>query len=166
MATAPSGLTPQASNFVSSTQTWYDDQGRAIETRDAAGLRTGTIYNSGGSVAFTGPLNSAAPDGGELNSAGDGYAFTAPVIGGSNGDFASFTAYLYDQVYTTAGKPWSSMVYNSVIDANGNATDTFADSSGSVIFTVYADGSFTRALYSVLGDTNIAHGGPPIRASP
>jgi YD repeat-containing protein len=148
MAATSTGLTPQSSNFISSTQTWFDEQGRVIETRDAAGLRTGTIYNSDGSVAFTGPLNSSAPDGGELNSAGNGYAFTAPVIGGSHGDFASYTAYLYNQVDTSTGNPWSGMVYNSVIDANGHATETFEDSSGRVIFTVYANGSFTQTVYS------------------
>jgi YD repeat-containing protein len=147
-ALSGSALTPQLSNFISSTQTWFDDQGRVIETKNAAGLRTGTIYNSDGSVAFTGPLNASAPDGGEVNSTTDAISFQLS-------DFASFTAYLYNQVDASTGKPWSGMVYNEVIDPDGHYTKTFQDSAGRTVFTVYentttgGDGSYTQTIYSV-----------------
>ncbi len=45
-------------------------------------------------------------------------------------------------------------LYDAVIDANGNETDTYKDSQGRVIKTVYPDGSFTETLYSI-GNTPV-----------
>jgi RHS repeat-associated protein len=137
-------LTPQSTNFISMTQTWYDDQGRTIETENAAGLRTGTIYYSNGQVEYTGPLNASAPDGGEQTTTNG-----ITTISFQLSDFASYTQYLYDQVDQSTGNPWSGMVYNEVIDPDGHWTKTFQDSAGRTIFTVNEDGSYTQTIYSV-----------------
>ncbi len=58
---APTGLSQNSSQFLSYTQSWFDDQGRTIETRDTSGLKTCTIYYPNGQVQYSGPLTSSAP---------------------------------------------------------------------------------------------------------
>jgi YD repeat-containing protein len=140
ITTATSSVAPGSEGtLISSTHTDYDPQGRVVESDDASGLRTGTIYYADGQVQSTGPLNASAP-----------------VGGGSSGvfqlsDFTSYTQYLYDQVDTSTGQPYSGLVYDQVVDPNGHWTDTYQDQLGRTIFTVYQDGSFTQTLYSVNG---------------
>ncbi len=137
---------------ISSTATVYNSAGQPVESDSASGLRTGTIYNAAGSVEYTGPLNplasatwylSANPLGSFLVNAGTGRG--------------EYMTYLYNLTDASSGNPWSGLTYNATIDADGHSTDTFVDSSGRTIFTVYADGSFTQTIYSV-GDQAIAAG--------
>ncbi len=135
---------------ISSTATVYNGAGQPVETDSASGLRTGTIYNADGSVEFTGPLNPLASATWYLSANPLGSFLVNP--GTNRGEY---TSYLYNQLDTSSGSPWSGLTYDETIDADGHSTDTFQDSSGRTIFTVYADGGFTESLYSV-GDQPIA----------
>src|SRR6202034_1761023 len=52
---------------ISTTQTFYNDHGQVVETDDAAGERTGTIYYPDGSVEYTGMLGSWLSNGTDGN---------------------------------------------------------------------------------------------------
>ena len=141
---------------LSYTQTFYDPQGNAIETISTADqgalLRTGTIYNPDGSVAYTGPLTTSASD-----------IMTGQAVNGiTNGDFtptdfASYTHTLYNQFKATLYAQSNGAVgfYTAVIDPNGHETDTYKDSQGRTVRVVYDDGSFTETLYS-FGDQPVS----------
>src|SRR5204862_376640 len=49
----------------SSTRTWYDAQGRVIETDNADGLRSGTIFDGTGRVIYTGRLKGDGTNSGD-----------------------------------------------------------------------------------------------------
>ncbi len=131
---------PSLGTLISTMRTFYDPQGNAIETIGANGLRTGSIYTPDGKVLYTGPLAADAPDG--------GHAVT--IDGG-----------VTTQAYTTADFDYYSesdpvqyddalgLFYTRSVDEDGNATETYTDSQGRTVRTVYADGSFTETLYSV-----------------
>ena len=91
---------------ISFSQSFYDDQGRVIEsdsnmspgdTTGASGLRTGTMYYPDGQVQFSGPLASSAHRGGnvQVNSQG------IETISFGQGDFQYFTTNLSSQVVST-----------------------------------------------------------------
>ena len=148
MAVAPSPATAA----LSFTQTWYDDQDRPIETEDAGGLRTGTIYDGSGNVAYTGPLTAAAPDGGRVTIVNG-----VTTIAFTTSDLASSTGNLYSQPNTSSGQPWSGAsypFYDRTTDANLRHTDTYTSTDGLTTFTVYDDGSFTESIRSA-GDQPI-----------
>ena len=129
---------------LSSTATVYNAAGQAVESDSATGLRTGTIYYPDGSVEYTGPLNPTASATWYLSASPiNSFLFNAATGRGE------YTTYLYNQTDTSSDYPWSGMVYDETIDANGNATRTFADSSGRTIFSVYPDSSFTQTVFSV-----------------
>ena len=135
----------------STTQTWYDEQGRAIEQRDAAGLRTGTTYDDAGNVAVSGVLKSTAPDGGRVVANADGTTAFAYAVS----DFeptGTTQAHLYD---TSTGKPWSGLTYTRSTDALGHHTDAYQRADGLTSYTVFDDGSFTESRRSN-GDQPIA----------
>ncbi|HEY2584847.1 MAG TPA: hypothetical protein VGI81_03660, partial [Tepidisphaeraceae bacterium] len=93
---------------------------------------------------------------GQPNTSSTGEEGHQVLVGGTTAeldpaDFASYTQYLYDQINTGTGLPYSGMVYDRVIDPNGHWTDTYQDQLGRTTFTVYGDGSFTQTLYSVNG---------------
>jgi len=132
-------LTPASSHFLSSTATYYDDFGRVVESRDATGLRTGTLYYPNGQVQYTGVLSS------DTNVAPIGGPFTT----------ASFVSYTESKYEQTDSLPAGAINYNASIlhfTRNGVAvmqtTKTYMDALGRSIMTVYDDGSFTETLYS------------------
>jgi uncharacterized delta-60 repeat protein len=151
----------------SAAQTWYDDQGRTIETKDAAGLRRATVYNPDGSVAATGVLATSAPDGGHAVTVGGvmtiGYTTADFVVDPATGR-VEYTSTLSDQLDTSTGQPWSGMTYsvttvNDGVSATGTpaatSTRTYQSADGRISFTVYADGSYTETIASA-GDQAIA----------
>lgn len=127
-------------NLLSSTATYYDDYGRVAESRDATGLRTGTVYYPNGQVQYTGVLVS------DTNLAPVGGPFTT----------ASFVSYTESKYNLKDSLPTGASYYNVTIQhftCNGTAvvetTKTYMDALGRSIMTVYDDGSFTETLYSV-----------------
>jgi YD repeat-containing protein len=145
----PTTTAPSTVTTVSTTATVYNDAGQAVESVDAAGLRTGTIYYPDGSVQYTGPLDPAAPATWYTSSNSTQYFMLNAPTGRRE-----YTSYLYNQLDTSTGNPYSGLLYDRVTDANGHSTDTYKDSSGRTLFTVYDDGSFTQTLYSQ-GDEQI-----------
>jgi RHS repeat-associated protein len=134
--------------FVSHTRTFYDEQGRVIETIDAAGLRTGTIYYDDGRVHYTGVLKDyddefgdEVPDGGR---APEGEFIQS--ISYELTDLATYTTYTYD---LTDQLPLGAISYDAVTDALNHTTKTYKDALGRVIQTTYDDGTFTQTLYGV-----------------
>lgn len=134
-----------AGNKLSSTSTFYDEQGRSIETIDAAGLRTATVYCPNGQVQYTGILNSSAPDGGVISTVDH-----LTTIGFADINFASKTTYEYDNTGSvTDPLPTGAVRYDTVTDARDHATRTYKDALGRTIKTVYADDTSTQALFGV-----------------
>ena len=142
---------------ISVTSTVYNAAGQAVETVSPSGLRTGTIYNPDGSVEYTGPLDPSASASWYLSANPTGAFMVDPSSGRQE-----FTQYLYNQL-DTSSNPWNGLLYDSVIDNDGHnaggspaadVTDTYKDSSGRTLFTVYDDGSYTQMIYSV-GDQAI-----------
>ncbi len=138
----PTAVLTTAGTLVSKTTTAYDAQGNAIETTAANGLRTGSIYTPDGQVLYTGPLTAAAPTDGHTVTIADGVSTQAFTTA----DFSSYSETDPVQFDSTLG-----LFYTRSVDQDGNATDTYADSQGRTVRTVYADGSFTETLYSVGG---------------
>lgn len=136
-------VTPDGSTFVSASKSFYDAAGHVIETIGPSGLRTGSIYYPNGKVEYTGPLNSAAPDGGEpiINSNGSstsGFTRSDFQVDSSTG----FTTTLNNQFDLSLG-----LFYTQTIDQNSHATDVYTDALGRTVRTVYPDSSFTEMLY-------------------
>jgi YD repeat-containing protein len=142
MVTSTSGGT----TLYAATTNYYDNEGQVVETDSASGLRTGTIYYPNGQVAYTGILSSSAPNGTDAYPGTPWYdslpTTSAPVPTNyftSNG----YTSSAYDQYDSSLG-----LFYTQNTDQNGNSTETYTDSEGRTVRTVYPDGSFTETLYS------------------
>jgi YD repeat-containing protein len=129
--------------YYSQSQTVYDAQGQAVETDSPSGLRTGTVYYPDGSVEYMGPLNPSASSAWYLS------ANPLPL-------FSSYTASLYDQAANLPSSATSvgAVSYSSITDALSHTTETFVDSSGRTVETLYSDGSFTQTIYSVGDQAN------------
>ncbi len=137
---------------LSSSSTYYDEQGRVIESDNADGLRTGTIYYSNGQAHYTGVLASGSPVGGHSVTASG-----VTTIAFGTGDFDTYTTYVYHQYDTSTGKPFSGLYYDRVIDANGHHTDSYTDPVTHNSYTVFNDGTYTQTL-NVYGVDNFGYG--------
>jgi uncharacterized delta-60 repeat protein len=127
-----------AAGAFSTTKTWYDEQGRVIETLDPSGLRTGTIYYPDGRARYTGALTAAAPDGGRVTTT-NGISTRAYLLT----DFLHHTESQYDQYDATLG-----LFHDLAIDANSHGTRTYKDALGRQVRTVFDDDAFTETIYS------------------
>jgi YD repeat-containing protein len=131
---------PSSGTLISTTTTAYDAQGNAIETTAANGLRTGSVYTPDGKVLYTGPLAPSAPTDGHTVTIAGGVSTQALTTA----DFTSYTETGPVQFDANLG-----LFYTRSVDQDDNATETYTDSQGRTVRTVYADGSFTETLYSV-----------------
>ncbi len=143
---------PVGWTLASTTKTFYDAAGNAIETIRPSGLRTGSIYYPDGKVGYTGPLASSAPDGGHVVTTYAGVTSNAFTTSDFQVDSSTgYTQTLYNQYNPTLG-----LFYTRSIDQNGHHTDTYTDAENRTVRTVYNDGSYTETLYGI-GDNTVAY---------
>lgn len=138
-----------AGTQIATTATVFDQQGRVVETTDASGLRSGSVFYPDGRVHYAGPLDPDAPlisDGDETNWFEDAdplqYFLLPDIDPDSNPatDNPMVTTYVYDVLV-------GDQLTDTVTDARGNTTTTYKDKLGRVVKTLFADNSFTETIY-------------------
>jgi YD repeat-containing protein len=149
-------LVPTGATFISSTKTFFDAAGNAIETIAASGLRTGTIYYPNGQVQYTGILSSSAPDDGHT-----AYPNGVETQAFTTADFATITVNgvtenTYTQSIQSQYDSSLGLFYTESIDQLGHVTKTYTDAEGRTVRVVNDDGSFTETLYN-LGNTAVSY---------
>lgn len=130
------------SGYLSRNQTYYDDAGGVVETVNADGLRTGTIYYDNGQVHYSGRIVALA----------DGQT-TVPLFRSLEGSTDEYLAdaTIYEYRLTTGTLPTDAVSYDKVTDARGYATKTYVDMLGRNIRTTFHDGTYTETLYGISG---------------
>ena len=124
---------------LSSTATHYDGAGRVVETRDAAGARSGTLYHPDGSVSASGLVIY------RLSAAGAPDEPSLPF--GPAREEAGKTAYLVNYTTRAYGRldtpvqgqphPLDGRLYDSTTDARGLTSKTPRDLLGRADLTVW-----------------------------
>jgi RHS repeat-associated protein len=132
--------------LLSTSSTVYDALGRVVQTSDAAGLRTGTVYYPNGQVRYTGILHDGLADAGT----GSWHATlpTDPTAAQLDAVFASRTSQAYGLLGGGQNVDGAEMLYDSTTDPLGRQTRTFQDRLGRVRRTTYADASYEETHHS------------------